>query len=111
MTTKNWTKADIKALLIESDRAVARAIVAIYGRQTMDEQVIGETLNTNGVGFNGVDAEFLSSLAKFYTAKGFLSAGQLKYGRRAIMKYSGQLVDIANNSIPEPIEVDQYPTM
>lgn len=100
MTSKIWTPTEIKALLVDNDKAVARAIVAIYGRQTADEQAIGETTQSNGVGFNGVDAEFLSSLAKFYTAKGFLSPGQLKYGRKKIMKYTGQLVDIANNPVP-----------
>ena len=96
MTTTNWTKDDIRKLLEESDKAVARAILAIYGRQTDTEPAIGETTEQNGMGFNGVDAEFLSSLAQFYTAKGFLSVGQLKYGRKKIMKYAGQLVDIAN---------------
>lgn len=111
MTTKHWTSEDIKALLIESDKAVARAILAIYGRQTADEQAVGETTQHNGVGFNGVDANFLSSLAKFYQSKGFLSAGQVKYGRKAIMKYAGQLVNIANNPASVTVEADQYPTM
>jgi len=96
MTTKNWTIEEIRELLIESDKAVARAIVAVYNLQTEDEQIMKETAHQNGVGFNGVDAEFLSSLAQFYTAKGFLTAGQLKYGRKKIMKYAGQLKMLAN---------------
>ena len=111
MTTKNWTKADIRKLLEDSDKAVARAILAIYGRQTADEQAVGETTQHNGVGFSGVDANFLSSLAQFYTTKGFLSQGQTKYGRKAIMKYAGQLVNIANNPASVTVEADQYPTM
>ena len=93
---KIWTIEEIKALLAESDKAVARAILAIYNRQTEDEQTIKETTDHNGIGYNGVDANFMSSLAQFYQSKGFLSAGQLKYGRKAIMKYAGQLTEIAN---------------
>jgi len=93
---KVWTAKEIKALLAESDKAVARAILAIYNRQTEDEQTIKETTDHNGVGYNGVDANFMSSLAQFYQTKGFLSSGQLKYGRKAIMKYAGQLTEIAN---------------
>lgn len=111
MTTKTWTKDEIRKLLEDSDKAVARAILAIYGLQTADEQESEVTAHANGVGFNGVDAEFLSSLAKFYTTKGFLSPGQLKYGRKKIMKYTGQLVKIANNPAPVAVEADQYPTM
>ena len=110
MTTENWTKSDIRKLLEDSDLAVARAILAIYGRQTADEQSIGETTHHNGIGFSGVDADFLSSLARFYESKGFLSAGQLKYGRKKIMKYTRQLMDIANNPESESVEADQYPT-
>ena len=80
---KTWTPEEIKALLGESDKAVARAILAIYNRQTEDEKIVKETSAANGVGYSGVDANFMST-------------GQLKYGRKAIMKYAGQLTEIAN---------------
>ena len=96
MTTKNWTIEEIRNLLEESDKAVARAILAIYGRQTASEQATETTSESNGVGFNGVDAPFLSSLAKFYEEKGYLSPKQVSYGRKKIRKYAGQLVNIAN---------------
>ena len=96
---KIWTVEEVKVLLAESDKAVARAILAIYNRQTEDEKAIKETSESNGVGYNGVDANFMSSLAQFYQSKGFLTAGQVKYGRKAIMKYAGQLTTIANANI------------
>ena len=92
---KIWTIEEIKALLAESDKAVARAILAIYNRQTEDEKIVNETSASNGIGYNGVDANFMSSLAQFYQSKGFLSAGQLKYGRKKNMQYAGQLTQIA----------------
>ena len=103
MITKNWTIEEIRELLKESDKAVERAILLIYNRQTPDEQSSKETLASNGVGYNGFDANFMSSLAQFYQVEGRLSAGQLKYGRKAIMKYAGQLVDIANNRVNSEI--------
>ena len=99
MTSKIWTQDEIKGLLETNDTAVARAIVAVYNKQTASEQAVGETSESNGVGFNGVDANFLSSLAQFYQSKGFLSKGQLQYGRKKIMKYSKQLTLIANNQL------------
>ena len=93
---KTWTIEEIRELLKESDQAVARAILAIYNRQTEDEKIVKETSASNGIGYNGVDANFMSSLAQFYQSKGFLSSGQLKYGRKKIMKYAGQLTEIAN---------------
>ena len=93
---KIWTVEEVKVLLAESDKAVARAILAIYNRQTEDEKAIKETSESNGVGYNGVDANFMSSLAQFYQSKGFQTAGQVKYGRKAIVKYAGQLTEIAN---------------
>ena len=99
MTTKNWTIEEIRNLLEESDKAVARAILAIYGRQTASEQSTETTSESNGVGFNGVAAPFLSSLAKFYEEKGYLSPKQVSYGRKKIRKYAGQLVNIANTPV------------
>ena len=99
MTTKHWTVEEIRTLLEESDKAVARGILAIYGRQTLSEQSAEETTESNGVGFNGVDAPFLSSLAKFYEEKGFLSPQQVEYGRKKIRKYANQLVNIANTPV------------
>ena len=99
MTTKNWTIEEIRNLLEESDKAVARAILAIYGRQTASEQSTETTSESNGVGFNGVDAPFLSSLAKFYEEKGYLSPKQVSYGRKKIRKYANQLVNIANTPV------------
>ena len=92
-----WTKEEITALLTRSDKAVGRAILAIYKFQTQTEQAIGHTTDHNGVGFNGVDAEILSSFAQFYQRSGFLTPKQLVLGRRKIMKYAGQLAKIANS--------------
>jgi hypothetical protein len=99
MEIRTWTITEIRALLAENDKAVARGILAIYALQTNSEQATMETSESNGVGFSGADANFLSSLAQFYQAKGFLSPKQVEIGRKRITKYAGQLVKIANTPV------------
>ena len=93
---KSWSKEEIKNLLLVNDRAVMRAIVVIYNLQTAVEQSCNETHDANGVGFNGVDAPFLSSLAQQVLYKGYLTSKQIACGRKKILKYANQLVKIAN---------------
>lgn len=97
--SKQWTEAEIKANLRKYDKWVERAIVAIYNQQTEYEKQAKGTNRHNGVGFNKVDAGFLSDLAESYKKYGGLTEAQIKHGRDAIMKYAGQLADIANAEI------------
>jgi hypothetical protein len=70
--------------------------------QTPDEQNSRVTRHSNGVGFNGVDAPFLSDVAiksaEFFRANPLrtpLTPGQAKHVGLALKKYAGQLRDIA----------------
>ena len=96
---KIWKKEEIKKMLQTNDNAVLRGIVVIYSLQTDDEKKAEETVEHNGVGFSGVDAAFMSSLAKFILSRGYLTDKQLEYGRRKIMKYAGQLAKVANGKL------------
>ena len=91
-----WNKDKILDLINKRDDAVCRGIVAIYRRQTSQEQLVEATLEHNGVGFNGVDAELLTSLAKQVLDGKTLTEKQIYVGRKRIRKYSGQLAEIAN---------------
>ena len=93
---KVWTKDEIKSMLNENDRAVARGVLAIYNRQTDGEKIDDNTHESNGVGFNKIDAEILSSFARWFYAHGYLTEKQTAIARKKIMKYAGQLVEIAN---------------
>ena len=90
------TVETIRDLLRTHDRAVMRAIWVLYERQTSTEQLCGVTLDDNGIGFNAFDAKFLTSLATQADERGWLTPRQITYGRKAVMKYAGQLVRIAN---------------
>lgn len=91
----NLTIEEIKAKLAVNDIWVCRAVKAIYDCQTLTEQTMGETKENNGIGFNGVDANILSSFAQFYIKTGFLTPKQIAIARRKIGKYAGQLLKIA----------------
>lgn len=96
---KIWKKDEIKTMLETNDKAVLRGVVVIYSLQTKDEKKVGETREHNGVGFSGVDAEFMSSLAKFILSRGYLTENQMTYARKKIMKYAGQLTKVANGKL------------
>lgn len=96
------TKESIVDLLLKNDRAVARALVVLYNRQTLDERQREETRHHNGVGFTGADAGIGTNMATFYLRNGYLTKKQLQFWRQPnkrgiarICKYAGQLLDEA----------------
>lgn len=93
---KKWTKEEIRKNMAENDKWLYRGLSAIYARQTADEQETHSTNHENGMGFNGVDAEFLSSLAQQVETIGWLTPKQREHARKKMNKYAGQLARIAN---------------
>lgn len=78
-----------------TDRYVELALLAIFRRQTADEQRAGQTAYENGMGFTGVDAEFGTSLANAILRYGKLTQGQMFHARKIIRKYWKQLIEVA----------------
>lgn len=109
-----WTVPQIRELLESRADAVEQAIVRLYEFQTAGERAMHATVDANGVGFNMVDADFLSSLAEWirYSDRPRgrrLTPRQLHYGRKRVMKYAGQLASIANAAVscaPATVEWD-----
>lgn len=93
-----WTKDQIKANMLADNRWMMRGLLAIYAHQTPEEQTYGATVEDNGYGFNGVDAEILTSIAQFYIARKFITPGQLAIVRKKMVKYASQLAKIANGA-------------
>jgi hypothetical protein len=58
--------AFFRAKLGTSDKWACHALELIYQHQTAAEQASEQTVNNNGVGFSGRDAQILSSFAKQY---------------------------------------------
>ena len=86
-------------MLETSDKAVERGIVRIYTLQTEQEQMAQETFEFNGIGFNALDAEFLTSLAEQIQKRGYLTPRQMEFGRKRVLKYAGQLCRISNHQL------------
>lgn len=94
--TKKSQKQFIKQKLSTNKKWAVNALLKIYDFQTNEEQNVGHTIEHNGVGFSGVDSDFLSSLAEQYLSKGYLSNGQMKYLFKLIPKYWGQILKISD---------------
>lgn len=91
-----WTEEEIKNLIQTNDKVLYAAFKKLYACQTDDEQNVGETRHVNGVGFNGVDAPILSSMAEFLIKTGFLTPKQKVVVRKKLVKYNKQLTKLAN---------------
>ena len=95
--TPKYTKEGIQKILAENPRALARAIIAIYRRQTASEQASGVTKEDNGVGFTGVDAYLMSSFAVQLQQGWSLSQKQAAIALKRMPKYWRQLIEVAKD--------------
>lgn len=92
-TSKAQLVSQMKLNLETRKDVRVRALLRIFENQTYDEQRIESTNRYNGIGFTGSDARFLSSLAKQYKYKKFLTDKQDAILRRKIVKYAAQLIN------------------
>ena len=88
----------------DNDQWLYRGILAIYDRQTQEEQNTETTRDANGVGFSALDAQILSSFAEQIQTwqrdrnpkyKSPLSPRQKEIARNKMAKYAMQLARIA----------------
>ena len=95
-------KQSILKLLETNDKAVARALVVLFERQTADEQASDSTNTHNNKGFGHAHAFIGCKMAKFYLERGYLTEKQIAYWRAStpqrgmrIGMYWKQLLDAA----------------
>ena len=91
-----WTEEEVKNLIQTNDKVLYGALKKLYACQTAEEKSMGDTVENNGVGFNGVDAPILSSMAEFLNKKGYLTDKQKVIVRKKLVKYNKQLTRLAN---------------
>lgn len=94
VVTNIWDKARVQALIDGNDQAVIRALMVVYGNQTVYEQEVEGTLESNQKGFSGADAEILTSFAKQFQSKNYLSPKQVAFARKKVKKYWRQLLKV-----------------
>jgi len=92
----NITREQIESKIMTDQRWLERAILAIYERQTRDEQATDQSKYHNLVGFSGPDAPRLSYYAGWLKSGRHLSGKHLDTARKRMKKYCGQLLKIAN---------------
>ena len=87
-----YTKEQVQHLLQNDIRWLTRGIVAIYERQTQDEQKQDTVKYHNRKGYKPQDAKFLSSLAKWIIAGRPLTEKQTYVAKKKMTKYAGQIL-------------------
>lgn len=100
-----WTKETIQNLLMTNDRAVERALLVLFERQTSTEQLRGDTIVHNNQGFCSSDAGYMTDWAKEIAAGGHLTPRQLAFLRQKnrITKYHRQLLEAARAKMERQI--------
>ena len=93
---KVWTRGEIEDMLRTQNGAVERAMVAIWERQTGDEQVTQTTNHSNGRGFCGWAARSGTYYAEWVRSGRRLNGKHLDKARRIALHHAGQLTDFSN---------------
>ena len=96
MASTLWTRESIRHLLRTSDKAVLRAIVVLYDRQTCDEKVTSNTHIDNQRGFSAFHARSGSKLARLILKGYKLYPENMDKALRIALHHAGQLAEVAN---------------
>jgi hypothetical protein len=97
----------IKGKLSSDPYWTTHALVKLYGLQTEAERSAEAAILHNGKGFSGTDAEILTSFAKQWLAKKWLSPKQMTLLHKKMPKYWRQVYDMSDKSkldalLPKP---------
>lgn len=100
----------LRQRLASDPRWALRALLRIYQNQTADEQSSERTIERNGIGFSGPDAEILTSFARQYQRRGSLSERQMAVLVRRIPSYARQIVHHSDaNRLEAAFSGPRYP--
>lgn len=100
LVTREWLREKL-ATAKSPSYVIGRALIAIYERQTSEEQSSASTRVRNGVGFTGADAEIGTRCAKAALAGELkpwmvkIWSGVTSTGFPKICKYARQLNEVA----------------
>jgi cyclopropane fatty-acyl-phospholipid synthase-like methyltransferase len=94
--TKKEMKEFVKKQLATNKAWAIKALLKIFEKQTEYEREAGYTREYNKVGFTGIDGEILTSFAKHYQDRGFLSPKQMNIVYKKMPKYWMQIIKISD---------------
>jgi len=98
LTTQEERVTFLKEKLASDPRWAIRAMLKIFEYQTEEEKNIEATTENNGVGFNGIDGEILTSFSHQVNRGRNLSMKQLAILFKKMPKYAKQLDNIVQNN-------------
>lgn len=102
-------RAKIAELLRTSDKAVERAMVVLYERQTTDEKASSDTKHDNQRGFSAFHAPSGSYYARLVLSGRRLYGKSLAKARRFSLRYTRQLLDAADQKAKKNLPVAKLP--
>lgn len=106
--TKEQIKNFVKTKLATDPIWAQQALLKIFEFQTLEEQKSKDTIYHNGVGFNGTDGRFLTSLALQFKKKRYLSPKQMDFVFKKIPKYWHQVVRISDKEKLHSLIIGSY---
>jgi len=98
-------------MLATDPKWTTKALVKIFNEnQTQAEQAAEMVTEDNGIGFTGTDGQFLSSLAKQFIERNFLSTKQMSSLFRLMPKYHAQVIAFSDPSRLEKMVSEYNPS-
>ena len=94
-----WNKDKMLARLSTDDAFMLRGLIALYQRQTADEQNSASTMHSNRQGFSAYTARQGTAIAKKAIANRYIGWTEMEIARNICRKHAGQLVTIANENL------------
>jgi len=110
--TKKAKIQHIRTMLGTNLNWASKGVIRIFENQTADEQNVEDTVENNGIGFTGADANILTSFAKQIIKGRTLSPKQQAILFKKMPKYSTQLERMTKDTVkaqPEttnPVELN-----
>jgi hypothetical protein len=94
--TQNEIKNFVKKQLATDKNWALKALIKIFEFQTRTEQEQEVTHENNHVGFTGTDGKIMTSFAKQYTTRHFLTPKQMALLYKKMPKYWMQIIKISD---------------
>jgi len=94
--TKKEIREFVKTKLATDKAWTIKALLKIFERQTDSEREFEVTNVFNKIGFTGIDGKLLSSFAKQYKNRGYLSPKQMNILYKKMPKYWMQILSITD---------------
>jgi hypothetical protein len=102
-----FNKAKIEAILRLNDKAIGRAMIVLYDRQTRDEKVVSDAKYTNKVGFSAAHAKRGSYYGRWCQSGRELTGHHLVKAREIALHYTQQLADEANAKAARKLDIER----